>query len=169
MLLFSLEELLSYEACYDWFLELFHSDGLNCNRCSKPLPSTQRPHKYSSTGLPSYRCRNCGRVFNLFTETIFQGAHYSCIQLVLLLRGIAQGKTTLHLSKELELNYKNLLDWRHVLQEFLFENQSIERLLDPIVESDEVFINAGEKGEAHLNPEDPPRKRANQKKGSGLI
>jgi hypothetical protein len=38
-------------------------------------------------------------------------------------------------------------------------------LSDTITESDEVFINAGSKGELHPDPQDPPRVRANKKKG----
>jgi transposase len=36
-----------------------------------------------------------------------------------------------------------------------------------VVESDEVYINAGEKGRPHPTPEDPPRRRANKRKGHG--
>lgn len=84
-----------------------------------------------------------------------------------MLRGFAQDKTTLHLSKELNRNYKNLLNWRHILQELSYENRSIMRLEDEVIESDEVFINAGEKAEKHSDPKDPPRIRANKKKGMG--
>jgi len=38
-------------------------------------------------------------------------------------------------------------------------------LVDKVVESDEVFINAGEKGLRHSSCDDPPRVRANKKKG----
>lgn len=164
MLLVPIQSLLDYEKCYDLLLTLFHPTGLYCP-CGCALKATQKPHKYSSTGLPSYRCKSCGKVFNIFTQTIFKGIHYGCKEIVLLLRGIAQGKTTLHLSKELGLNYKNLLDWRHKLQEFAYENRDNFPLIDNEVESDEVFINAGEKGEPHLEVDDPPRVRANKKKG----
>jgi len=82
-----------------------------------------------------------------------------------MLRGIAQGKTTGHLSKELGISYNNLLDWRHQFQELAYENRDISPIPDSEVESDEVFINAGEKGEKHPCHNDPPRVRANKKKG----
>lgn len=82
-----------------------------------------------------------------------------------MLRGFAQGKTTKHLSKELSVSYNSLLEWRHRLQEYAFENRDISVLPDSEIESDEVFQNAGEKGIPHLDPNDPPRKRANKKKG----
>ena len=62
------------------------------------------------------------------------------------------------------MNYSNLLNWRHKLQEFAYENRDWSALKDTAIESDEVFINAGEKGEKHPGKDDPPRVRANKKK-----
>lgn len=163
MLRLPIQDLMDYQKCYQFLVKIFHPNGLHCN-CGWKLPECKQPHKYNSTRLPSYKCSECGKVFNVFTQTIFQGIHYSCIQIVLLLRGIAQGITTLHLSKELEVNYKNLLEWRHLLQELSYENRNVFPLQDKAIESDEVFINAGEKGERHDKEEDPPRVRANKKK-----
>jgi len=165
MLIVPIQTLMDYESCYNLLKKLFHGEEFACS-CGKELPADQCPHKYSSTGLPSYKCRSCGGVFNIFSKTILNGIHYSCIQIVLLFIGFSQGKTTLHLSKELELNYKNLLGLRHKLQEFAYENRDMSCLTDQEVESDEVFINAGEKGDKHENKDDPPRVRANKKKGS---
>jgi transposase-like protein len=36
-----------------------------------------------------------------------------------------------------------------------------------VVEADEMFQNAGEKGDLHADPIDPPRRRANKKRGHG--
>lgn len=156
---------MDYQKCYEFLISLFHPTGLHC-RCGCPLPEGQSPHKYRANGLPCFRCRKCNKVFNIFSDTLFQGIHYDCIQIVLLLRGFAQGKTTLHLSKELKLSYNNLLNWRHILQEYAFENRDVSVLEDEVVESDEVFQNAGEKGIPHTDPDDPPRVRANKKRGS---
>ncbi len=81
-----------------------------------------------------------------------------------MLRGFARGETTQLLSKELSVSYNALLNWRHRLQEFAFENRDVSQLKDQQVESDEVFQNAGEKGILHPNPDDPPRVRGNKKK-----
>jgi transposase-like protein len=40
-------------------------------------------------------------------------------------------------------------------------------LKDTEVEADEMYQNAGEKGVPHRDPEDPPRRRANKKRGHG--
>jgi transposase len=42
-------------------------------------------------------------------------------------------------------------------------------LRDPCVEADEADQNAGEKGEPHDDPEDPPRRRANKVRGHGTM
>jgi transposase-like protein len=40
-------------------------------------------------------------------------------------------------------------------------------LADAIVEVDEMYQNAGEKGRKHVDPDDPPRRRANKVRGHG--
>lgn len=163
MLVFPIQSFMDYESCYTYLSKLLHPEGLHCP-CGKALPSTQKPHKFRDNDLPCFRCKDCKKVFNLFTNTILSGIHYDCIIIVLMLRGFAQGTSTLHLSKELSVSYNNLLEWRHKLQEFAFENRNFAALEDTAIESDEVFINAGEKGERHEDKDDPPRVRANKKK-----
>ena len=168
MILFPLQALMDNDKCHVYLQSVLHPRGFRCSRCGHGLPAGQRPHKYSSRKTPSYRCVHCRSVFNIFTGTIFQDAVYSCTTILLMLRGFLRGETTLHISKELCLNYKNLLDWRHILQEFCFENRDLSVLQDSVIESDEVFINAGQKGDKHLLTDDPPRIRANKKKASAL-
>jgi Transposase and inactivated derivatives len=163
MIVFPIQSFMDYESCYSYLQKLLHPEGLHCP-CGHKVSPTQKAHKYRANGLPCYRCVDCKKVFNLFTDTILSGIHYNCILIVLMLRGFAQGKTTQHLSKELKLSYNNLLNWRHKLQELAFENRNWSALEDKEIESDEVFINAGEKGEKHEDPDDPPRVRANKKK-----
>ena len=163
MLVFPIQSFMNYDSCYNYLLTILHPKGLYCP-CGQKVGNHQKPHKYRNNGLPCFRCKVCGKVFNIFTDTILSGIHYDCIKIVLMLRGFAQGKTTQHLSQELEMNYSNLLDWRHKFQEFAYENRDWSALQDTEIESDEVFINAGEKGEKHPNEDDPPRVRANKKK-----
>src|SRR5262249_23053899 len=40
---------------------------------------------------------------------------------------------------------------------------------DAVVEADEMYQNAGEKGIPHDDPEDPPRRRANGRRGHGTF
>jgi len=163
MISFPVNDLMDDTKCYQFLLAILHPKGLRC-RCGQLLPNGQKPHKLLKNKLPSFKCRSCHSVFNLFTGTIFSGIHDDCIIIVLMLQGFIQGKTTKLLSEELDVNDANLLDWRHQLQEFSFENKDHSVVLDQEVESDEVFMNAGEKGDPHTKEEDPPRVRAHKKK-----
>lgn len=164
MIAFSLQDLMNYESCSNLLASLFHPEDLHCP-CGQLLCKSQSAHKYRKNGLACYQCRVCKKVFNQFTNTILSGIHYDCITIVLMLHGFVQGKTTQLLSKELDVSYNNLLSWRHKLQEFAFENRDWSVLIDKTIESDEVFINAGEKGDLHSLVTDPPRVRANKKRG----
>lgn len=164
MIEFPITDLLEQERCYHFLLECIHPKGLCCPN-GHDLPADQSPHDQKRYPIVKYRCRECKAVFNIFTGTLLSGIHYDCCTIVMMFRGFAQGVTTLHLSKELKLDYGTLLEWRHRLQELAFENRPFSVLPDPIQESDEMFQNAGEKGEPHPDPADPPRRRANKKRG----
>src|SRR5262249_4875333 len=86
---------------------------------------------------------------------------------LLILRGIAQGVSTAQLARELDCDRSHLLTLRHRLQDLAFRLRDGLPLDDPVVEADELYQNAGEKGVPHLDPLDPPRRRANQVPGHG--
>jgi len=163
MLQFPLDNLMDYDKCYNFLSTIFHEKGFCCP-LGHALPKDQSPHYKRKNGMPCFLCRKCKKTFNIFTNTILKGAHYDCVKIVLILQGIAQGKTTQHLSKELSLGYNGLLKLRHKVQELSYENRLYTQMEDGEVESDEVFINAGEKGHKHDDPADPARVRANKKK-----
>ena len=120
--------------------------------------------------MVDYRCRQCGQVFNVFTDTLWKKSRYPCETIVLILQGIAQGKPTLQLADELNLDYSWLLQRRHQIQ--AQAQEALPRrtpLADPVTEADEMFQNAGEKGQTHLDPADPPRRRANKRRGRGTM
>ena len=169
MLQFSISELLDEQKCYDYLKELLHSDGLHCS-CGCPLASAQAPHKRQRRPcVVNYKCRFCGKVFNIFTNTVWSGSAYKCSTMVRILQGFSEGVPTLHLAQELGLHYGTLLERRHQFQGNLLDHRPSEPLTDQVIECDEMFQNAGEKGTAHRDPQDPPRRRANQKVGKGTL
>ena len=125
MILFPITELLDEQACHDFLLKVLHPEGLKCPE-GHPLPLDQAPHDRHRTPLFDYRCKACGKVFNLFTGTIWKGSHYSCRKIVLLLKGIAEGTPTQHLAQEVGVSRMNLTRRRHQIQSF------IERLFPPL-------------------------------------
>lgn len=125
MLIFPIHELMDEQKCYDYLLRVLHPNGLKCPQ-GHPLPVDQQPHDQRRAPLVDYRCRACGAVFNLFSGTLWSGSRYSCVQIVLMLRGIAQGVPTEHLAQELGIDRSHLLERRHEIQ------QLIEHQLSPL-------------------------------------
>ncbi len=166
MLAFPLTELMNEQACYDWLCAQLYPEGLRCPN-GHHLPAGQAPHDRLRAPIFDWRCRQCGAVFNIFTGTIFSKTRYSCAIIIQIMKGISQGVPTAHLARELEIDRSNLLEKRHLIQALLEQYLSPRKLSDDVVESDELYQNAGEKGMPHLDPEDPPRRRANKALGHG--
>ena len=82
----------------------------------------------------------------------------------MILRGFLKGDSTLSMSREMGLGYRNLLYLRHDMMGNGLNNREEDILPDSETESDEMYQNSGEKGLEHPDPDDPPRRRANKKK-----
>lgn len=153
------------DSCYTHLVSYFHGGILRCCGCQ-----STRYHAHQSRRKPivQYKCEDCNTFFNLFSGTAFQGTHWNCSKVVLVLRGFLKGESTLSMSEEMGLGYRNLLYLRHELMANAFAHRPTELLPDLATESDEMYQNAGEKGLLHPLPDDPPRRRANKKKDLAL-
>lgn len=143
MMKFSIENLLDEQECYDFLVETLHPDGLKCPDCDRSVTHS-RVHSYRREPILYYRCE-CGRVYNAFTETHWQGTHYSCTTIVQILRGFLKGEPTKHMAEELDIDRGNLLRHRHQMQERAELARFKEAFPDEVVETDEMYQNAGEK------------------------
>jgi transposase-like protein len=143
---FSLNGLLDEQKCYDNLVEILHSGVLCCPNGHSLEDAGE--HKKDRAPIITYRCKICGRFYNVFTATVLQGTRYNVVQINLLLRGIVQGETTARLAREISVDRKWLLGWRHKLQNLAFQGKPKDALLDTVVESDEMYQNAGEKRRA---------------------
>jgi len=168
MIKFPISDLLDEQECYNFLFAILHPFGMTCPQ-GHPLPPEQAPHNRTRAPVQIYRCRECGAVFHLFTGTVWSGTHYDCVTIVLVMRGIAQGIPSLQLAEELCLDYDTLLERRHRIQALALENRVSSPLPDKVTEADEMFQNAGEKGAPHPDPDDPPRRRANKRRGIGTM
>src|SRR4029453_7706683 len=157
---FPIGDLLDEDACYYRLLTWIHPKGLACPDCHRD--DRLRIHRRKREPVVDYRCGHGGRVFNAFTGTALQGIHYRPRTILLILRGIAPGVPTAQWARELNCHRSHLLVLRHKLQDLAFRFRDRLPLDDPVVEADEAYQNAGEKGVPHLDPEDPPRRRGNQ-------
>jgi len=92
--------------------------------------------------------RHCQRVFHAFTGTARHGVKRRPSELVLIVRGFAQGVPTAQLARELDCDRSELLDLRLRLQDLAFRDRDRLPLDDPVLEVDETFQDAGEKRRA---------------------
>jgi transposase-like protein len=140
---FPLIDYLDEEACYAQLVAVLHPDGLACPRCG----ARQRlgVHRRHRAPVLEYQCAACGRVFNAWTGTLLHGTHRRPSQILLILRGVAQGEPTAQLARELGCDRKHLLQLRHRLQDHAHLRLDRNPLGDAVVEADEAYINAGEK------------------------
>jgi transposase len=166
---FPILTLLDTDASVAWIEQHFHPDGFGCPHCQASLADARRFRTNRGSGLPVYRCRVCHGVYTLYSHTLFEGCHLLPAQVVLLLRGIFQGQSSAQLARELELTEKTVLKWRHRLQAQAERIQPATPLADLNTESDEMGENAGEKSTEHFDPTDPPRVRANKRRGRGTF
>jgi transposase-like protein len=152
---FPLTDLLDEAACYQRLLAWLHPAGLRCPRGCCAAEDCY-VHRRRRAPVLDYRCKRCGRVFNVFTGTALQGTQRPCAHLLLVARGIAQGATTARLARELVCDYKHLLGLRHRLQGLAEQAAGRQLpLTDSEVEADELYQNAGEKRHAPPRPRRP--------------
>jgi transposase-like protein len=139
---FPILDLLDEQACYDFLVDALHPDGLCCPGCGGARYTVHRSHR---DPVLDYRCADCGRVFNAWAGTLLQGTQRSPAQVILIVRGIAQGTPTARLARELGCSRRHLLELRHRLQHRAWVRLPRRPLPDDEVEVDEMFQNAGEK------------------------
>src|SRR4051812_46239714 len=112
---FPILDLMDQEGCRQKLFDLLHPDGSSCPRCgARGGLNVHRRHPDSP--VIDYRCKACRRVFNMFTGTQWQGTHLGPAQILLILRGIAQGVPTAKLAREVGISRQHLLRLRHEIQ-----------------------------------------------------
>lgn len=164
---FPLTDLMDQDACYHKLVALLHPDGLACPACK--ASDQLRVHRRHRAPVLDYRCTACGGVFNAFTGTSLEGTHRRPAEMMLIRRGFAQGVPTVQLARELGCDRKHLLELRRRMQDSATPWLDRNPLGDDVVEADEIDQNGGEKGIEHADPDDPPRRRANRRRGHGTF
>ena len=143
---FPITDLMDEQAYYTQLVDWLHPDGLACPRCRHD--DRMVVHRRGRDPVLDFRCGHCHRVFNAFTGTALRGIKRRPHQLVLIIRGFAQGAATARLARELGCDRSELLNLRHRLQDLAFRNRDIMPRDDPVLEADEAYQNAGEKRRA---------------------
>jgi transposase-like protein len=161
---FPLVDLMDQKACYQMLLELLHPSGLSCPRCHGGR-DRYTTHRRNRDPVLDYRCRNCRRVFNVFTGTPWQGTHRTPAEVLLILRGFATGIPTAQLARELKVSRPHLLELRHEVQARAAATCDRTPLPDDVTEADEVYQNAGEKRRPAHRPRRPAPAAGPQERG----
>ncbi len=164
---FPIADLLDEDACYALLVTWLHPHGLNCPRCKRQ--DRIKVHRRHRAPILDFRCYQCGRVFNVLTETALHGLRRRPSQLVLIVRGFAQGVPTARLARELGCDRKHPPEPRRRMQGHATRWLDGNPPGDAVVEADEMDQDAGEKGRVNDDPEDPPRRRANNRRGHGTF
>ena len=137
--------LLDAASSLEWLEQYFHPAGLHCAHCgasvaaARPFRTTQR------SKVPVYRCKQCQGIYTVYSGTVFQGSHLHPAKVVLLIRGIFKGESSLALARELRLARQTVHHFRHALQANVLRQQPQTPLPDAVTETDELFQHAGEK------------------------
>jgi transposase-like protein len=150
---FPIADLMDEGACYAKLVTWLHPEGLACPRCHQS--DRMRVHRRHRAPVLDYRCGHCRRVFNALTGTALHGTRRRPSELVLIVRGFAQGVPTAQLARELGCDRSELLELRHRLQDLAFRNRDRMPLDDGVLEADEAYQNAGEKGRPAHRPRRP--------------
>lgn len=164
---FPIIDLIDEEQATTWLLKHFHPEGLPCPDCGLDVKEARSFGTTRTSRLQIYRCLSCDGVYNLYSGTVFQQTQFTPSEAVLLLRGICQGVSSAQLSREIGVSRQTVMSLRRALQSTAEAMQPCSALPDAVVETDEMFQNAGEKGDRHQDPAAPPRRRGNKRKGHG--
>jgi transposase-like protein len=142
---FPITDLLDQTDCESWLLDHFHPDGLTCPQCGAAVSEAHLFRRTKKSRLQVYRCNQCLCAYNLYTNTVFQQRHLTPQQVVLLLRGVLKGETSAEIAEELGVSDQTVLEIRRDIQANAAYLQPDTPLPDQVTESDELFVNAGEK------------------------
>jgi transposase-like protein len=142
-MIFPITDLLDDGRSETWLLEHFHPKGLRCPKCG----STRRRffRETETSRLTVYRCLQCEGIYNLYSSTLFEKKHLRPSQVVLLLRGVSRGESSMRLAEELGVSRSTVHELRKELQRNARSLQPEAPLVDEHTETDEMFQNAGEK------------------------
>ena len=164
---FPIISLIDEERAEKWLLDHFHPQGLHCSHCDASVEEARHFRTTKTSRLKVYRCGVCEGVYNLYSGTVFAQKQFRPSQVVLLLQGFCKGASSAQLAREIGITRQTVLSIRRDLQESAQMLQPEDALADIETETDEMFQNAGEKGDPHLDPKDPPRRRGNKRRGHG--
>lgn len=140
--------------CLEYLRDQRWPEEVSCPACE----STETIKKGTTEkGVQRYRCKDCDRIFNDLTGTVFQGQQLSIAEMFYIVASMEQKPTT-QISEELDRTYKTVLEFVHKVQDAI----EVDLTLSGVCEADEIYVVAGEKGREQAEP----RERGLRKRGA---
>jgi hypothetical protein len=140
MIDFPIAELMDDDICTLWLARYLHPQGFVCPRCGYAKRRLFRTQEH----FPACRGRACEGHYTLLSGTVFEKTRQCPATLVLVLRGIAKGKPTARLARELGLSRIQLYTLRQGIQANLNATAPTGVMTGTACEADERYQNAGE-------------------------
>lgn len=103
---FPLAYIPTHHECYQMLSEILHPGGLKCPAGHELKDS--RIHRSHRAPILDYRCKKCGRIFNVFTGTVLQGSKFNALQIIQCMNGISRGVSINRLAQEMKIDRKGL-------------------------------------------------------------
>jgi transposase-like protein len=142
---FPITDLLDGQSSYEWLLAHFHPEGLACPHCGAAWSEAREFRWTKKSQVPDYRCGQCDKTYNVYSQTVFEGRHFTPEQAVMVVRGIVKGEQAQILANEVGVCRHTIQAIRKLMQHNAEQNQPDTSLKDEVTETDEMFQNAGEK------------------------
>ena len=118
-------------------------------------------------GFVDYRCHHCQRTYNLYTGTLFAGSNLEPRRVVLLVRGVCKGEPATVLAEELALSRQCVIGGGNDSKPTATHVKSRRPCGITRRKPMRCSRTRGKKGDKHGDPCDPPRRRANKRRGHG--
>lgn len=92
--------------CYYILISLLHPNGLFCPNGHSLTDCSI--YKRNRAPIIDYRCKICGKCFNIFTETVLKGTKYKVTQIIHFIDGITRKIPIAKFSREMKVDRKRL-------------------------------------------------------------
>lgn len=159
-----LEELSLMKDSFEYNLLTIREEQLNnkvgsCPHCGNSKYSKDGKEK---SGTQRYRCKSCNRSFNSYTGTWLSGIGKKEL-LIPYIKLMRKGLSLDNIVKELGINKKTALDWRHKISASVSNLE--QKAFEGITESDETFFLHSEKGSKNITRKVRKRGGKSSKRG----
>lgn len=127
-------------ACWQLVHRLRWPSGTRCPACQ-----ARRPWRMHHRGRPAYRCRACGRHFNVLTGTAFADTRLPLSKWILAIGLFKVGISSRALAEEIQVSRQTAWQLLHRLRSALRQDDFVQQLQGQI-EVDDTYVGGRQKG-----------------------